>query len=273
MTADSRPTSAFNAENMSDSMTGRLVGALDAQAASPGVQRLRAWAHAGLVARPGERALDVGAGTGSETQVLAAAVGRDGEAIGVEPNAGLRAVAEQRAAEAGSAARFVDGDALALPLGDAEADAVWCERVFQHLAEPGRAAAEVARVLRPGGRVVLLDTDWATTILHPGEPDVVAALASCAMAAAANPYAGRRLLGDLTGAGLAVDDIGSQALVQDHRTVTWPIVRMMAETALRRELITAEQRDALYADLAAAAEQGALHMSVTMFGVLAHRPA
>jgi SAM-dependent methyltransferase len=273
MTAHSRPTSAFHAENMSDSMTGRLVGALDAQAAISGVRGLRAWGHAGLAARPGERALDVGAGTGSETQVLAAAVGPDGEAVGVEPNAGLRAVAGQRADQAGSTARFVDGDALALPLGDASVDVVWCERVFQHLAEPGRAAAEIARVLRPGGRVALLDTDWATTILHPGDPAVVAGLTSCALAAAANPYAGRGLLGDLTGVGLVVDDIGSQALVQDHRRVTWPLVRMMGEAALRRELITPEQRDALYADLAAAAEQGALHMSVTMFGVLAHRPA
>lgn len=254
-------------------MTGRLVGALDGQAASAGVRRLRAWAHDGLAVRPGERAVDIGAGTGSEVQVLAAAVGPDGEALGVEPNAGLRAVAEQRAAEAGSAARFVDGDALALPLGDAEVDVVWCERVFQHLAEPERAAAEIARVLRPGGRVALLDTDWATTVLHPGEPTVVAALADCALAAAANPYAGRRLLGDLAAAGLVVDDIGSQALIQDHRAVTWPLVRMLGEAALRRELITAEQRDALYADLEAAAAQGALHMSVTMFGVLAHRPA
>ncbi|MFC1440839.1 methyltransferase domain-containing protein [Streptacidiphilus sp. N1-10] len=271
MSADARPTSAFHADNMSDSMTGRLVGALDAQGASAGVRRLRAWAHSGLAAAPGERALDVGAGTGSETQVLAAAVGPGGGAVGVEPNAGLRAVAEQRATEAGNAARFVDGDALALPFGDASVDVVWCERVFQHLAEPQRAAAEIARVLRPGGRVALLDTDWATTILHPGDPAVVAALSSCALATAANPYAGRRLLGDVTGAGLVVDDIGSQALVQDHRVVTWPLVRMLAETALRRELITAEQRDALYADLAAAAEQGALHMSVTMFGVLARR--
>lgn len=273
MSADSRPTSAFHAGNMSASMTGRLVGALDAQAASAGVRRLRAWAHLGLAAGPGERAVDVGAGTGSEVQVLAAAVGPDGEAIGVEPNAGLRAVAEQRATEAGSTARFVDGDALALPLGDAEVDVVWCERVFQHLAEPERAAAEIARVLRPGGRVALLDTDWATTILHPGEPAVVAALTDGALAAAANPYAGRRLLGYLAGAGLVVDDIGSQALIQDHRVVTWPLIRMLGETALRSELITAEQRDALYADLEAAAAQGSLHMSVTMFGVIAHRPA
>ncbi|MFF3401970.1 methyltransferase domain-containing protein [Streptomyces sp. NPDC002659] len=270
---DSRPTSAFHSDNITASATDTLVGVLDMQAASAGVRRLRDWAQLGVAARPGERAVEIGSGTGAVTRVLAAAVAPDGEAIGVEPNPGLRTVAEQRAADAGSAARFVDGDALALPFADLDADVVWCERVFQHLAEPEKAAAEIARILRPGGRVALLDTDWATTILHPGDPDVVAALSQGALAAAANPYAGRKLAGQLAAVGLEIDDLGSQALVQDPRKVTWPLVKLLAETALRGELITEEQRDTLYAELGAAAEQGALHMSVTMFGVIARRPA
>ncbi len=269
---DSGPTSEFHARNIVPSSVERLVFALDAQEASDGVRRLRAWAHAGVAAQPGERAVDIGAGTGSETRVLAAAVGPGGEAIGVEPNPGLRAVAEQRTAEAGSAARFVGGDALALPVGDAEADVVWCERVFQHLDEPERAAAEIARVLRPGGRVALLDTDWGTTIVHPGEPRAVAALTSGALTAAADPYSGRKLFEQLTAAGLEIEDVGSQALIQDRTQVTWPLVQMLGDTAVRRELITEEERDRLYADLSAAADRGTLHMSVTMFGVVARRP-
>ncbi|WP_328335014.1 methyltransferase domain-containing protein [Streptomyces sp. NBC_00455] len=270
--ADSRPTSAFHSDNITPSTTDRLVRALDAQAASAGVRRLREWAHHTLAARPGERALDIGAGTGSETQVLAAAVADGGTATGVEPNPGLREVAERRAAEARSSARFVPGDAYALPVEDAGLDVVWCERVFQHLTEPDRAAAEIARVLRPGGRVALLDTDWATTILHPGDPEVVAVLTGGALTMAANPNAGRRLAGQLAAVGLEIDDLGSQALIQDHRKVSWTIIRMLGETAVQRELITEQQRDQLYADLTAAAERSALHMSVTMFGVIAHRP-
>ncbi|WP_406002585.1 methyltransferase domain-containing protein [Streptomyces sp. NBC_00829] len=269
---DSRPNSPFHSDNINPSNTDMLVGALDAQAATSGVRRLRDWAHLGVSARPGERVVDIGAGTGSVIQVLAAAVMPDGDAIGVEPNPGLRAVAEQRATEAGSTVRFVDGDALALPLSDGDVDVIWCERVFQHLTEPEKAAAEIARVLRPGGRVALLDTDWATTILHPGASEVVEVLTGAALSAPANPHAGRKLAGQLSAAGLEIDDLGSQALIQDTRNVAWPLVRMLGESAVRRELITEQQRDALYADLAAAAEQGALHMSVTMFGVIAHRP-
>ncbi|MFE0508496.1 methyltransferase domain-containing protein [Streptomyces sp. NPDC058964] len=271
--AQTRPGSGFQTRNIDArdrAAAAPLIGALDAQDANPGVRRLRAWAHEVLKVGNGERALDVGSGTGSWTRELAAAAGSAGSALGIEPNPWLRAVAEERAA--GSRARFMDGDALALPVPDASVDVVWCERVLQHLAEPDRAVAEMARVLRPGGRVALLDTDWATTVLHPGDPEILSALTSGALTGAANPYSGRRLVGQLASAGLVVDDRGSQALLQDHRSVAWPLIRMLGESAVRRGLLTEAQRDTAYAGLAEAAEQGALHMSVTMFGVVAHRP-
>jgi SAM-dependent methyltransferase len=270
--SDPHPTSAFHAANADPAVTDRLVAALDAQAANAGVRRLRGWAHTRLAARPGESALDIGSGTGSETRVLAAAVAPDGTALGLEPNAGLRALAERRGGEADSPARFLDGDALALPLADASVDVVWCERVLQHLADPARAVGEIARVLRPGGRVALLDSDWATFILHPAAPEMRSALASVTRAAAATPEAGRHLAGWLADAGLVVDDHGSDVLLHDPRTVTWPLVRGLGAAALQQGLITEEQRDLLYADLTAAAERSAFHLSVTMFAVVAHRP-
>ncbi|GGJ29555.1 methyltransferase domain-containing protein [Streptomyces brasiliensis] len=271
--AEARHGSAFQTRNIDTDdpgTTARLVGALDVQDANPGVRRLRDRAHQALGLRAGERAPDVGSGTGSQTRVLADAVGPEGSALGVEPNPALRTVAEERAA--GGRALFTDGDALALPLPDGSVDVVWCERVLQHLTEPERAVAEMVRVLRLGGRIALLDTDWATTILHPGDPVITRALTSGALAGAANPYSGRRLVGQASAAGLVVDDRGSQALLQDHRSVAWPIIRLLGESAVRRGLLTESQRDTAYANLAEAAERGGLHMSVTMFGVIAHRP-
>ncbi|MFF8769454.1 methyltransferase domain-containing protein [Kitasatospora sp. NPDC015120] len=269
---DPRPTSAFHPANADPAVTERMVTALDALAANPGVRQLRAWAHDRLAVAAGERVLDVGSGTGSETQVLAAAVGRGGSALGIEPHPGLRALAERRAAEAGSAARFLDGDALALPLPDAEADAVRCERVLQHLTDPARAVAEMARVLRPGGRVTLLDTDWATFVIHPASPGVRAALATVVQEAAATPDAGRRLAEWEADAGLTVDAFGSAVLLHDPRSVTWPLVHGLGTAAVERGLITGAQRDALYEDLTAAAGRGSFHLSVTMFAVAGHRP-
>lgn len=260
---------SFRAEQINPADLDRLVELLDLQAALPGIQRLRQWAMLALDLQPGEKALDIGAGTGEDVQAFAAAVGSAGDAVGVEPNAGMRSVAEERAKA--SAARFVDGDAYELPFGDNTFDAVRCERVFQHLAEPERAAAEIARVLRPGGRAVVIDSDWATAILHPGDPAVLNALSEAMLATTPNPYSGRKLAGQLTAAGLKVTDIGSQALIQDNSAADGSLVRMLAATGVHRGAITQEQSDKFLADLAAGAANGDFHMSVTMFAVLAHK--
>ncbi len=267
-----RPMSAAGSstDDFSGADLATQISALDTQARLPGVSRLRSWVLTVLAPRPGERVVDVGAGTGEHLHALAEAVGARGEAIGVEPNSGMRAEATRRAA--GTAATFVDGDAYALPFEDGSVDAVTCERVFQHLREPGRAAVEIARVLRPGGRVAVTDTDWATAIVHPGDPDVVRAVGEAMRTGIANPLAGRRVPGQLTAAGLEVDDIGSQALIQSRDAAAGPLMTMLGRMARDRGAITEGQRALFMADVAAGAERGDFLMSVTMFAILAHRP-
>jgi len=119
------------------------IRALDVQSALPGVGLLRSWVLEALAVRPGERAVDVGSGTGSHAGELAS-VGA--QAIGVEPDGGMRVTGAGR--QPGVA--FVGGSAYALPFADGSVDVVTCERVFQHLDSPSVAAAEIARVLRAG---------------------------------------------------------------------------------------------------------------------------
>jgi SAM-dependent methyltransferase len=257
----------FHADEISPADLAKQIAALDQQSRLAGIPRLRAWTVAALGPRPGERVVDIGSGTGEHAKVLAEAVGPDGEAVGVDPNPGMRAEARRRAPRA----RFVDGNAYALPFPDASVDAITCERVFQHLDHPERAAAEIARVLKPGGRVVVTDTDWGTAIIHPGEPDVVRVMTESMRGGVVNPHAARRLPGQLTGAGLTVDDIGSQALVQSPDAATGPLVAMLGRMAVDRGVIGARECERFRAGLAAGAQTGDFHMSVTMFAVLAHR--
>ncbi|AFT98226.1 methyltransferase domain-containing protein [Nocardia brasiliensis] len=250
----------------------QLVDVRDLQAALPGIRRLRTWAQDALALRPGERAVDIGSGTGSEVLAFADTVGADGVAVGVEPDPNLLASAERRAAQAGSIAKFHSGDAYGLPFGADSFDAVLCERVFQHLTAPARAANEIARVLRPGGRVVVVDSDWGTAIVHPGERSVVREVIDTLISATTNPFSGRRLPGQLTKAGLVIDEIGSHALVQDRTVGAGSLVNRISAMAVARGVITGEQRDRLLEDLEAGAASGDIHLSVTMFAVLAHKP-
>jgi SAM-dependent methyltransferase len=100
----------------------------------------------------GERVIDVGCGTGNAALLAA----RDGAiATGVDPAARLLEVAGRAADEEGLRVIFELGDASALPAADASADAV--VSVFGVIFAPDRraAAAELARVTAPGGRIVL----------------------------------------------------------------------------------------------------------------------
>ncbi|MCP9624429.1 methyltransferase domain-containing protein [Nocardia otitidiscaviarum] len=263
---------SFHADRIGDDEQQEfLVEVLDAQAALPGVRRLREWTRAALRIAAGDRTLDIGSGTGSEVLAMARPSGPGGAAVGVDPNPGMLAEARARAAAAGIAAEFVEGNGYALPFPDDSFDAVRCERVFQHLDHPERATAEIARVLRPGGRVALVDSDWSTAIIHPGDPDVVAALLESWLSHTANRHSGRHLPGLLTAAGLTVDDIGADAVVWDRSFIDTMLTAGL-DQAVAAGAVTPDQRDRFLSDLTRGAEVGDYHCSVTMFAVVAHLP-
>jgi SAM-dependent methyltransferase len=102
---------------------------------------------------PGERVVDIGCGTGSAT-LLAAQAGA--VATGVDPSTRLLAVAEAAAERQEPAnAEFLSGDASCLPLGDASADLALSAFGVIFAPDPEEAAAEISRVLRTPGRLVL----------------------------------------------------------------------------------------------------------------------
>lgn len=95
--------------------------------------------------------LDLGSGTGRFTPALAARFG--GSVTGVEPSEGMRRTAEAQATPAG--VRYLAGGASAIPLDDGSVDAVLMFLSFHHFPDKALAAREIARVLAPGGRVLL----------------------------------------------------------------------------------------------------------------------
>lgn len=266
-----RPSS-FQKDHVAEDVaadTAAQAFVLDMQEQLPGVQRLRDWALAMLDPQPGETCLDVGSGTGAEVRRMAALVGDAGRAIGVEPHAGLRAIAEERSA--GSGATYVDGAAAALPFEDGSVDVIRCERVFQHLADPVAAVAEFARVLRPGGRVVVIDSDWGTAVQTPGDAELVARAAAYRNSKTPNPYAGRHLPGQLRAAGLTVDpDIAATAVIPPDVAVLVLLGNGLSD-AVADGVVTQAEAEALLAETKAAQEQGAAFLAVTMFGVLGRR--
>jgi SAM-dependent methyltransferase len=101
---------------------------------------------------PGERVVDVGTGTGNAALLAAAGGAR---VTGVDPAPRLLDVARKEAAARGLDATFVVGDAAALPLADGETDVVLSVFGVIFASDARAAAAELARVTAPAGRIVL----------------------------------------------------------------------------------------------------------------------
>jgi SAM-dependent methyltransferase len=118
------------------------------------IQHYMATFGAHLPARRPLVGVDLGSGTGRFTPALAEAFG--GPIYGVEPADGMR-----RAAEAGSQhprVSYLAGRAEAIPLPDGAADFVLMFLSWHHVADMPAAAHEIARVLKPGGRLILRGT-------------------------------------------------------------------------------------------------------------------
>ena len=153
----------------------------------------------------GDVVLDVGCGPASDTLALAELVGPAGVVHGVDHDEAMVEEAERRANEAGLAGRVEHrrGDVYALPFPDATFDAVRSERLFLHLHHPETATAEMVRVTKPGGRVVLMDTDWGTRSVDTPEVDAERTIARLLTEhCLANGYSGRRLYGLMRDAGV-----------------------------------------------------------------------
>ncbi|GAB7003054.1 hypothetical protein JCM18899A_05250 [Nocardioides sp. AN3] len=254
----------------------QMVTILDLQDAAPSIERLRVWVLAAADVRPGDVCVDVGSGTGTMTRRLAAlacADGVDGRALGVEPNDTLREIATKRAAETGSRAEFTQGLATALPLPDASVDVVWCERVLQHVPDPSAAIAEFARVLRKGGRALLLDSDHESRVESDMDPEAARALTLAFMGQLANPRAARSIPRQAMGAGLVVDpDIGSSALVFPQEQLAMArLHRMAADQAVADGLLDASAADAAVQAISEAAKQGWAFSAVTVFAFVCRK--
>lgn len=117
-----------------------------------------------LAPRAGERVLDVGCGTGALLAAARDAVGGPGSpgaggvAVGADLTVAMLAVARARLGPGVPLGPLVAADALALPFADAAFDAVVSASALHYWPSAAAGVAECARVLRPGGRLVV--TDW-----------------------------------------------------------------------------------------------------------------
>jgi arsenite methyltransferase len=120
--------------------------------------------------RTGEWVLDIGCGGGFYAYEAAQCVGPGGRVYAIDISADQVAAARARCAEVPWVECRV-ADATDLPYGDAEFDAVYCVQVIEYVPDLDRALEEIRRVLRPGGRLVNVATNWSSLVWRSDHPE------------------------------------------------------------------------------------------------------
>ncbi|HEU4348412.1 MAG TPA: methyltransferase domain-containing protein [Actinoplanes sp.] len=201
--AQSTHTPFADLDRMPPPMLALLMAALEAMSRHPEIERVRRVAHELLRPAPGQRLMDAGCGNGDVARRLAAEVVPDGEVLAVDYSAVTIEAARQR--HDGSRVEYLTGDVSALDLPGDSLDGIWCERVLQHVADADAVIGEFARVLRPGGRMCLIDTDWESRGFDGMPGDLTAAVLrhTFGMGTAQQHDMGRTLRRRLVRAGLS----------------------------------------------------------------------
>ncbi len=232
------------------------------------VRALKELSYERMQVAPGQTVLDVGCGPGVDTVPLARRVGATGRVYAVDNDPTMLEQAQQQAIADGVAERIehLHGSALALPLADGCVDSCRAERLLQVLPPEAETAVvqELVRVTRPGGRIVIADTDWGSASVDFSDSALERKLMNFfATRMRPNGFAGRRAAALLRAQSTREIEIDLLAMRQPRLADT-PYGSWLTDTALREDVIVQSEADAWLDELRAREESGSFFGSVTM---------
>ncbi len=153
-------------------------------------QRLRTLAALALVR--GESVLDAGCGTGLLLEQEALAVGCEGRTEGVDFSDDMLAHARARC-DGLEQVKLQQGSIETLPFEDASFDALSCTQTLLYVKDLDKALTEFYRLLQPGGRIAIIETDWTGAVINSHDPLVTRKILDARDRAVVNPNLPRRL--------------------------------------------------------------------------------
>lgn len=252
------------------------VRRLHTLASTPAEIRARARALDLLALQPGHRVIDVGAGTGVLALEIARRAGPGTPVTALDSSWRLLELAAQTAKETGLAERVdtLTGDARALPFPDDAFDRAICHWLLLHVAPAERVLHEMRRVVRPGGRVVCVEVDWETAIVHPGERRLTRRILQASADRHVDGWMGRRLSSLMLDAGLERVRIEPIVDVDDGTgNAGWlDFLSSRARYAFESAVVTEQEATHWYQAIQSAAEAGRYFFSLTQFAVVGEVP-
>lgn len=172
----------------------------------PDVLNQRRYTLKYLDLQPGEQVLDVGSGPGLLAEEMAEQVEELGHVYGIEPSQPMLSLATDKCQHLPQVS-FLRSYAHSLPFCDQSMDAVISTQVLEYVPEVDLALQEMHRILKPGGRVLILDSDWDSVVWNTESPERMQKVLSAWDSRRFDPYLPRKLPAKLRSAGFHIQKI------------------------------------------------------------------
>lgn len=271
---DSGSASGYSRIDQTDTPS-QYIARLDAMRSDPFWQMVKNRTFASLAIQNGENVLDVGCGTGGDVRTAAALVGPTGLAVGIDLSRTMLAEACARNACHQLPIAFAMSDARRLCFADASFDACRVERVLQHIESPALVLHGLARVLRPRGRLVVVEPDYRTLLIDGADPAFTKRILAHRRAHFASPQVGSQVPSLLKVCGFT--DI-QLTLFRSHITTLDEVQFASLRTkyslpAAQAGIISEKEESTWLREIDRAGREGRFQHSVTIFLVRAQKYA
>jgi arsenite methyltransferase len=227
-----------------------------------------------LAASAGERVLDVGCGPGFYCLELLEDVEPSGSVVGVDSSTAMLALAARRCAGHENV-ELREGEATSVPVEDASFDAALSVQVQEYVADITTGLGELHRALRPGGRVLVFDVDWATLSIHSADGERTDRVLRAWDEHLAHPSLPRTLAPRLRAAGF--EDVRAAGhpfvtLAFDPDTYGGALLPFIGEFVAGRQGVGEEEAQAWVAEQRELDARGEFYFAITQFCFTARKP-
>ncbi len=213
--------------------------------------RQRSQTIAALNLRAGDRVVDVGCGPGLLTREIALAVGESGYVLGIDVSESMLNLARRRSNDL-TQIELKNNSADTISAPDNSFDAVTCTQLLLYLPNVAETIQEMARVLKPGGRIAIIETDWRNVLFECDDQPFMRRLFASWEASLASPYLPGKLQALLSDAGFwgikveAIPIINTSYLLDNY---SGQMVAYSLRESKKNGTLTDQQAEAFVAEL------------------------
>jgi arsenite methyltransferase len=225
--------------------------------------------------RAGEHVLDIGSGPGLLANDMASFVGRDGRVCGIDSSEAMLAMSRTRCADK-PWTEFQKADATKLPFPDNTFDAAVSTQVYEYVPDIPAALTELYRVMRPGGRILIMDTDYGSLVIHTKDEVRMARILSAWDEHFVHSGLPRTLSRQLRDAGFTIrqrDVIPMFNPEYEENTFAKGALTIMASFAVGRKGVSQDEASAWLAEFADLGNRGEFFFSLNRYVFVADKSA